>query len=78
MNTPNPIPSGSPAGTSAPTNPAMPTLGSILGAVVGTTIITKTGQMSDPVTSGAILSATGAFFTALFHWLGTKIGVNLG
>lgn len=77
MNTPNPVP-GAPAGTAPATGPAMPTLGSILGAVAGTAIIAKTGQQNDPVVAGAILSATGAFFTALFHWIGTKIGVNLG
>lgn len=73
MNTPNPVPSPAPA-TSGPT---MPTLGSVLGSVVGSVIVTKTGQASDPITAGSIVAATTAFFTGLFHWIGSKLGIAL-
>jgi cobalamin synthase len=78
MNTPAPLPSQPPTTiTSSPTTATMPTLGSIVGSVVGSIIVAKTGQTTDPVTSGGIIATATAFFTGLFHWLGSKLGVSL-
>lgn len=69
MNTPAP-------GAPPANHPAAPTLGSILGATLGTIVATKTGLGIDPVTGGLIISSITGVVTALFHWLGTKIGAS--
>jgi cobalamin synthase len=74
MNTPIP-PVPGPV-TMHPAQPVMPTFGSIIGSALGAVIVSKTGLQSDPVVAGTVVSGTTAFFTGLFHWLGTKLGVS--
>jgi hypothetical protein len=72
MNTPNP--NGKPPTTLAAKT--LPTLGSIIGSAVGAAIAAGF-KFTDPVTVAAIVTVVTAGTTALFHWVGSKIGVNL-
>jgi hypothetical protein len=71
MNTPAPEPK--PITLAAKT---MPTLGSIIGSAVGAAIAAAC-KITDPVTVATIVTVLTAGTTALFHWVGNKIGVNL-
>jgi hypothetical protein len=73
MNTPNPN-GKTPATLAAKT---MPTLGSIIGSAVGAAIAAGF-KITDPVTVATVVTVVTAGTTALFHWVGNKIGVNLG
>jgi hypothetical protein len=55
----------------------MPTLGSVLGSALGAAIAAAC-KLSDPVAVASIVTVVTAGVTALFHWWGGKIGVNLG
>jgi hypothetical protein len=56
-----------------PGQAAAPTLGATLGSAVGAIIVAHLGPVG-PLLSGTITTATTAAFTALFHWVGTKLG----
>lgn len=65
MNTPVPPKSAPP--------PALPTLGAMLGSMVGSVVVAK-GALTDPVVAASVLTGITGLFTAVFHWLGAKIG----
>jgi len=71
MNTPDPKPAATLAAKT------MPTLGSIIGSALGAAIAAGF-KVTDPVTVASIVTVLTAGTTSLFHWLGNKIGVNLG
>jgi hypothetical protein len=73
MNTPTP--NGPPPTTLA--SKTMPTLGSVIGSAVGAAIAAGF-KITDPVAVASIVTVMTAGVTALFHWWGSKIGVNLG
>jgi len=73
MNTPNP--NGKPPTTLA--SKTMPTLGSIIGSALGAALAAGF-KITDPMTVATVVTVMTAGTTALFHWVGSKIGVNLG
>lgn len=58
-----------------PTQASLPTIGSILGSVLGSTVVDKFGL--DPVSAASVIAGLTALGTALFHWIGSKLGVPL-
>jgi hypothetical protein len=54
-----------------------PTLGSLIGSAAGLALAAVL-HIPDPVNAGLVVSAVTGVVTAVFHWLGNKIGVNLG
>ncbi len=71
----NTRPPGDPPPVVTATHNSFPTLGSILGSVGGSVLVAKVGL--DPVNGGAVIAGVTGLATALFHWLGSKIGVSL-
>lgn len=70
-------PAQPPASSSAPslttTQASMPTLGAVIGSALGAYVSSKLG-LSDPLSGHAIVVVTTGLATALFHWVGTKLG----
>jgi hypothetical protein len=56
------------------THPAAPTVGSIVGSVMGGVLAARSGLAYSPDLAIPAVAAVTAICTALFHWLGTKIG----
>ena len=52
-----------------------PTIGATIGATVGGVLSQKLGL--DAGTTLSVVGVTTALCTAVFHWLGNKLGVNL-
>lgn len=73
MNTPTP-PTPAPSGNAV--TASMPTLGSLIGSAGGAAAVGAL-HVADPVLGGALVSLITALSTALFHFLGSKIGINL-
>lgn len=67
--------SSSSAASQGGNTPVAPTLGSLVGSVAGVVVATKLGL--DPASPGGVGTVSGitAAITALFHWIGSKIGV---
>lgn len=55
------------------TQAALPTLGATIGSAVGQLIAAKVGG-NDPLIGNTIALVTTGVFTALFHWVATKLG----
>lgn len=55
------------------TQAALPTLGATLGSALGAYFAAKIGG-ADPLIGNTITTATTMVVTALFHWVGTKVG----
>lgn len=73
----NATPPVSPSTPPAPLNGVqmtMPTLGAILGSALGQYLSVKAGS-TDPLMGQAIVTATSALVTGVFHWAGLKIGL---
>ena len=51
-----------------------PTVGAVVGSILGAAIAARTG-VTDAVTGGAIISASAACVTWLFHLIHAKVGV---
>jgi hypothetical protein len=52
---------------------ALPTLGATFGSALGAVLAAKVGG-ADPLIGNTIATLTTAVVTALFHWVGTKLG----
>jgi hypothetical protein len=68
MNTPAPPPQ-------TPTQNSLPTAGALIGSVLGSVVANQ--LKLDPVAAGSLIAGVTTFVTALFHFLGTKLGVPL-
>jgi hypothetical protein len=68
MNSPPPTPL-------TPTQASLPTIGAVLGSGLGSVLVDKLGL--DPVAAGSVIAGCTALATALFHWIGSKLGVPL-
>lgn len=62
-----------PPSSTTPVTATMPTLGAVVGSVAGSVLADKIG-FTDPVMAGTVLTGITAVVTALFHWLGSKLG----
>jgi hypothetical protein len=65
-----------PTATIAATQATLPTLGATVGAAVGQLVAAKVGG-GDPLIGNTIAVVTSAAFTALFHWVSTKLHLML-
>jgi energy-converting hydrogenase Eha subunit B len=73
MSTPNPVPSSTASANTLAT--AAPTMGAVLGSVLGGYVATKLPGGTDPALTYTVASSITGFVTALFHWMGTKLGI---
>lgn len=70
---PEPAPLPPPMTAGQITAAGAPTLGAVVGSALGALIVAKLGT-TDAVLGPSIVAAVTAGMTALFHWLGEKIG----
>ena len=57
------------------TQNTLPTAGALVGSVLGSVLANK--LQLDPVAGGSVIAGITTVCTALFHFLGSKLGVPL-
>jgi hypothetical protein len=71
MNTPPP----DPVAPQTATQNSLPTAGALLGSVFGSVL--AHALKLDPVAAGSVIAGVTTLATAVFHFLGSKLGVPL-
>lgn len=68
-----PAPAALPPAPLTTTQATLPTFGAVVGGSLGAYLSSKLGA-ADPLLGHVVTVTTTALVTALFHWVGTKLG----